>query len=57
MFPDNMEIFRSPNTAIMAVNCTRDMKSNLVTETHPTEVVIVYVYPREYVNSKVVAPV
>jgi hypothetical protein len=54
MYPD-MGIFGSPNAAIMAVNCTRDVKSSLITETHLTEVVIVFVYPRENVNNKVVA--
>jgi hypothetical protein len=56
MFPDNMGIFISPNVAFMAVNCTRDVKSSLVTETHLNEVVIVFVYPRENANNKVVAP-
>jgi hypothetical protein len=56
MLPDKMGIFRSPNAAIMAVNCTGDVKSSLVTETHLTEIVIVVVCSRENVSSKVIAP-
>jgi hypothetical protein len=55
MFPHIMGILRSPNATIMAVNFTRDVNSNFVTEAHPVRVVTV-VCPRENVGSEVVAP-
>jgi hypothetical protein len=34
------------------VNSMRDVKNSLITETHLTEVAVVFVYLRENVNSK-----
>jgi hypothetical protein len=51
---NNMRILRFPNVAVMAINFTKDVRSSLITETHLTEVTIVFIYPREVVDSKVV---
>jgi hypothetical protein len=42
----------SPNAAIMVVNFTWHVKTSLITEVHPNEVVTVAVYPRDNVGSK-----
>jgi hypothetical protein len=40
----------------MVVNFTRHVKTSLISEVHPNEVVTVAVYPRYNVSSKVMSP-